>query len=158
MLPAFGFSSKYLMMRFALYTFLFTIASRSSKPLKSLLTPIWSSTTCGVTLLSPSGNDKSTLSSSLVSLLRSEPIESAINCVDFGSMVAPLAFRQFSMNGGSSRSFIFMLSNSTPASRIALTQAVFLPSILPFLWHITRIVDAMGCLKYFSSGSVFLMF
>ena len=69
------------------------MASFSSKPLKSLLTPIWSSTTCGVTLLSLAGNEMSTLSSSLVSRLKSLPMWSAMSCVDFWSMLTSRLFK-----------------------------------------------------------------
>ena len=62
------------------------------------------------------------------------------------------------MNSGSLLSFSFMLSKITPACSMAFLYSRFLPSSLPFLWHITSTVLFSGCFMYFSSASVCLMF
>ena len=119
------------------------MASRNSKELKSLLTPICCSTTSGVTCLLSAGSESSNFSISPVSRLRSAPMESAMSCCDFMSIVAPLSRRNFSMNGNRSRSLSFLLSKSTPVFSTA-AASFFRLSMVPFLWHITSTVDAKG--------------
>ena len=133
------------------------MASRSSNELKSLLTPICCSTTTGVTRLLSAGSASNSLSSSPVNRLKSAPIESAMICSDLGSIDAPLSLRYFSMKGNRSRSFIFLLSKSIPTFSTAEAN-FFLLSIVPFLWHITSMVDCIGCDRYLAIRSVFLKF